>query len=421
MNNHYDMIIVGGGLVGASLACALAPLNRKIALIDAQAFNTSHHVTTDTRSIALSDSSRRIFSALGLWEQLASHAAPIERIHLSQKGYFGKAVFACGEAKIDAFGFVISAAMLNSQLQFAASALPNTSIFAPAKLEKIHWQEKQVTLSLVTDQGSIVLTTPLVIAADGVNSMIRQEAKIGIVEKQYKHATIACNVELAQENTTAYERFTDDGAIAFLPLLGKQAASALTVQQSQLAAIMQLSDADYLALLQQQFGFRLGKFLKVGRRQSYPLRMLHATKQTQARLVLLGNAAHALHPIAAQGFNLGLRDVACLAQFIADQTHLNVDLGAENILGQYENMRLKEQKNMMRFTDTLARLCDTKSFLLKIGRGLSFSMMEFLPIIKDKVAQFGMGHFRDLPYLALGVGLSSQTKSLAKEQHEKIQ
>jgi len=411
MTEHYDIIIVGAGLVGASLACALQPLPLKIALLDAKPLASTtqsldHLTSQDTRSLVLSDCSKRIFSALNLWAKLAPYTTPIRQIHLSQRGYFGKALLNAADTNQSAFGYVVAADKLSTLLQQQAQKLTHTTVFSPAKVEQIVWHSNHVALQAIDDKGQFTLTTKLIVAADGVHSTLRQLANIEVTTTEYHDAAIACNLTLAQPHCyTAYERFTAEGTFALLPLAGNQAACVLTVDKSELPQQLALSDQDYLKMCQQQFGYRLGKFLALGKRNSYSLLFLHAKQQVKPRFVLLGNSAHTMHPIAAQGFNLGLRDAACLAQVVADCLLQQQDYGNMQVLTHYEQTRQREQQNLLRFTDTLIHAFAMKLFPLPWLRGLSLAGLDLLPFLKQKIARFGMGHFANLPYLALGVGL----------------
>jgi 2-octaprenyl-6-methoxyphenol hydroxylase len=396
----YDLIIVGGGMVGASLAIALKNSPLRIAIIEAVSANSEQQPSYDDRGIALSYGSQRIFEGLGLWDSLKIHSTEIKYIHVSDRGHFGVTRLSAQEERVPALGQVITARAMGVVLNQALELQQNLDLFSPVTVISLQQFDDHAELELNDQQK---LSSKLIVAADGGQSTIRQLLHLGALERDYQQTAVTANItpERAHQNW-AYERFTDTGPIALLPMSDNRCSLVWTVKSGDDAALLALSEQDFLKQLQNRFGYRLGKLIQVGQRNSYPLRLIQADQPVQHRVVLIGNAAHSLHPIAGQGFNLGLRDVAVLADLLASS---NKDCGDAHVLFDYKQWRLNDQDNVIAATSNLVTLFSNSSPLLGHLRGASLSLLEAVPPIKHWLAKKSMGLDHKQPRLGRGISL----------------
>ncbi len=402
---EYDLIIVGGGMVGASLAYALKNTSFNIALVEAFNFSFDQQPNYDDRGIALAYGSQRIFETMGLWAQLAQHATAITDIHISDRGHFGVTRLSAQKENVPALGQVITARAMGQVLNRAISQQTNLDVISPAKVTELAQSETSVELTL--DSGE-KLVSKLVVAADGGHSTIRHLLALGAFEHDYQQTAITANISTERSHQgRAFERFTETGPIALLPMSdqasNKRSSLVWTVKTGDETDILALSDQDFLATLQQRFGYRLGKFVRVGQRNSYPLKLIHSDQPVQHRIVLIGNAAHSLHPIAGQGFNLGLRDVAALADVLVSPD--NVDCGNARLLHDYKLWRQTDQDNVIKATTSLVNIFSNDNFLLGHARGASLTLLDIVPPAKHMIARSSMGLTGKQPRLARGITL----------------
>jgi 2-octaprenyl-6-methoxyphenol hydroxylase len=396
----YDVVIVGGGMVGASLALALENSSLNIAIVEAAPWQTNQQPSYDDRGIALSYGSQRIFETMDVWQQLKPPCTPIQHIHVSDRGHFGVTRLHAENENVPALGQVITARDLGQTLVAKLSKQTHLSLFSPASVIGLSHSENVAEVTL--DNGQ-TLKTKLVVAADGSQSSIRKLLDIQALEYDYKQTAITANVSTERPHQNwAYERFTDTGPIALLPLSENRSSLVWTVNTGHEQAILKSDDDEFLNLLQQRFGYRLGRFTKVGQRNSYPLKLVQADQAIQQRIVLIGNAAHSLHPIAGQGFNLGLRDVAVLADIICQQMN---DCGDIRGLTDYHHWRINDQDNVIKTTNNLVHLFSNDNFFLGHARGAGLGLMEKLPPVKSWLARRSMGLSGKQPRLARGIKL----------------
>ena len=396
---NYDLVIVGGGMVGISLALLLAQQQPdwKLLLLEAQAYEGSgkqnNHPSFDSRSTALSWSSRKIFQAAGLWSQLQPHTSAINNIHVSDRGHLGLTRISAEEAGVEALGYVIENRWIGAVL---LEKLAETSIemMAPERVEKMTPLKSGVRVDLA-HSGETIQTSLLVIA-DGANSQTAQ--KLGILSHQqpYGQQGIIANIGLQDaHHGVAYERFTDQGPMAMLPLPDFDGSPRCALVWTQLPEsaekLMAASDKDFLEALQQSFGYRMGMVKKVGERVAYPLALTTASEQVRRNIVVLGNAAHSLHPVAGQGFNLSLRDVATLADVLGKAKSVGADFASLEILEDYQQQQLADQQNTLMFSDNLPKLFAQPSSAVALGRNSGLVMMDLLPSLRSGFAKFGMG------------------------------
>lgn len=402
----YDIIIVGGGMVGASLAIALARSGLRLALVEAYTPGTDSQPSYDDRAIALAYGTRRIFEAIGVWPGLVGIAEPILDIHVSDRGHFGFTRLNAAEEAVPALGHVVTARELGGVLLDRMRQDESLALIAPARVIRFEDQGERVQVEIEREGRMSSLHCRLLVAADGGNSAIREQLDVPVQRWQYGQSAVVTNITPAQPHrNVAYERFTDTGPVALLPMTEQRCAVVWTVRDEQVDAVLELDDHAFLSAFQERFGYRLGRFLRVGRRVSYPLSLLRARESVRGRVAVIGNAAHTLHPIAGQGFNLGIRDVAALAEVVDDACKKETDIGAAEVLSAYSRWRSAEQRNVALATDGLARLFSNPLTALRLGRNLGLLAMEFLPGARHPLARAAMGLLGRQPRLSRGVPL----------------
>ncbi len=400
----FDLIIIGGGLVGGSLACALRDTGLRVAVVEAVAAEAPSHPSYDERVIALSLGSRRIFDGMGLWEQIAPQAEPILKVHVSDRGHCGFAHLDHAEERVEALGYVTPARAMGAAIGPCLEAADDIELLRPARLVGLRHHPDHVDVEVVTHGRSRLLQTRLLVAADGGESAVRRRLKLKARERDYEHHAIISTITPEQPRPgTAFERFTDTGPLAMLPMTQGRWSVVWTVRAEERDAIMALDDAGFLALLQQRFGQRMGRLTRPGRRVAYPLRLLLARQLTYPRTLLIGNAAHTLHPVAGQGFNLGLRDVAELADLIVDADNTAADIGGRTVLDGYRRRRGPDQAAVATVTDALARLFINPWAPVRAGRDLGMLGLDLIPGARHLVARRFMGIDGRLPRLARGL------------------
>lgn len=396
-----DVAIVGGGMVGASLALALADTGLSILLIEGVAPDSTTQPSFDDRTTALGNATRRIFQALGVWPAMAPRAAAIRTIHVSDAGHFGFARLRAHEQGIDAFGFVVTNRVIGAAL-WEKIAQSSVTLRVPAKAERVQITPDGVQLTVMAGKRE-EWTARLVVAADGAHSGVRAAAGIDADVEDYDQHAIVANVgaDRAQDGT-AYERFTPSGPLAMLPLYDGSYGVVWTARPESAQTLLSLGDDEFLRELQARFGWRAGRFTRVGRRASYPLKLSRATTTVATRTVLIGNAAQALHPVAGQGFNLGLRDAAILAEIVANARG---DVGSAERLEQFSQWRSADRSGVVRFTDGLVKLFgDTRAGMGTL-RNLGLLLFDMTPPAKSALARVSAGFGGKTPRLARGLAV----------------
>ena len=399
-----DVAIVGGGMVGASLALGLRGLGISVLLVEGVAPGSSSQPSFDDRTTALGNASRRIFASLGVWSDIAPQAAGIRTIHVSDAGRFGFARLRAEEQGIDAFGYVVANRVIGTALWKKLAGSHDIVLRVPAKSEGIEITPEGARLTLVTDTGGHeAVDARLVVAADGAHSAVRSAAAIDAAVEDYDQVAIVANVAADRPHDgTAYERFTPSGPLAVLPLYDGSYGVIWSCSPADAATVLSLEDDRYLRELQARFGWRAGKFVRVGRRASYPLKLTRAAATTAIRTVLIGNAAQALHPVAGQGFNLGLRDAAMLAEVIANAP-AGVDVGAPDLLQRFSEWRAADRTGVVKFTDGLVKLFGDGRPGMGILRNLGLLLFDLAPPAKSALARVSAGFGGPSPRLARGL------------------
>ena len=417
-----DIAIVGGGMVGASLALALRGLGVDVVLVEGVVPGSGAQPSFDDRTTALGNASRRIFESLGIWGDIAPQAAGIRTIHISDAGRFGFARLRAEEQGIDAFGYVVANRVIGTALWGRLAALSSEGIVVrvPATAEDIEVSADGAAFTLVggpsVGAGSGGVGAPavgdgpgrarvearLLVAADGAHSAVRAAAEIEADVEDYDQVAIVANVAADRPHDgTAYERFTASGPLAVLPLYDGSYGVIWSCRPADAAGVLSLDDDSYLRELQARFGWRAGRFARVGRRVSYPLKLTRAVETTATRTVLIGNAAQALHPVAGQGFNLGLRDAAMLAEVIANAD--GGDVGAPELLRRFAEWRAADRGGVVRFTDGLVKLFGSSRPGAGILRNLGLLMFDLAPPAKSALARVSAGFGGPTPRLARGL------------------
>jgi 2-octaprenyl-6-methoxyphenol hydroxylase len=405
----YDLAIVGGGLVGASLALALAPLGLRIALVEAvPPASDEQQPSFDERTTALANGTVRAFRTLGVWAGMEREAAPIRRIHVSDRGRFGTARIDAAEQGLEALGYVVPNRVIGAALWEHLAQSGGVDILAPARVSSTTGDADSRRVMFELHGEAREVQARLVVAADGARSAVREQAGIAANHIEYEQTAITATLTTQRfHDFVAYERFTDEGPIAVLPLQDGRCGMVWTRLPAEAARLLVLPDAEFLAEFQAAFGFRLGRFLRVGERRSYDLVLSQAEGHTAPRLAIIGNAAQGLHPIAGQGFNLGLRDAMCLAEVIADRRVAGaLDAGDATVLEDYAAWRAADRRRIVAFTDGLVRLFSSPLGVLRGLRSVGLLAFDVLPPAKSAMARLSVGAAERVPRLARGVPLA---------------
>ena len=408
-DSRYDIVIAGGGMIGTTLALALLPLGLRVAVVEAVARRDPGQPSFDDRTTALSRSTQRMFEAMGLWQEILCASTPIKSIHVSDQGRFGFSHIDAEEQGVEALGYVVINRVLGNVLQSAMDNSDRVDLFCPARIVDVELTSGQATATLEAGDGKQqALSSDLLVAADGANSTVRGMLGISAQKTQYRQRAIIGNM-LVEKNMEhrAFERFTAQGPLAVLPMSADRAGFIWGVSEEDAERVLAMGDDAFLSELQEEFGYRLGAFSNVGKRASYPLTLSKAVRLTATRSVLVGTAAHGLHPVSAQGFNLGMRDIAALCDCIADSRGESngVDTGDEQVLQRYADWRRSDQKKLVRFTDGLVRLFGSSSRSLRTLRNVGMLGFDLIPGVRSLFAKHTMGLAGTLPRLSRGVSL----------------
>ena len=405
---EFDVVIVGGGLVGGSLASALRELPLRVALIESDPVRASNKPSPDERVIALSLGSRRIFGGLGVWPAIAPVAEPILGVHVSDRGHCGFTRLDRREEGVEALGYVTPARAMDLALQVSLERAPKLQLLRPARLLNHRVGAKGIELEVQLGNERRRLDTRLLVAADGGDSSVRERLGLRVDGHDYGQDAVITTVLADQPRPgQAFERFTDTGPLAMLPMPGGRYSVVWTCRPTETTDLLSLTDADFVARLQARFGWRLGRLSAPSPRQAYPLKLKLVRETIHERLVLIGNAAHTLHPVAGQGFNLGLRDVAALAEALGEAARQGNDPGSANTLADYKRWRGRDQSDTARLTDTLARLFVAPWRPVRIARNLGLLGLDLAPGARQRLARRFMGLDGSLPRLARGLPLET--------------
>lgn len=402
--DSVDVAIVGGGMVGASLALALASSPLRIALIENVAPGATTQPSFDDRTTALGNGTRAMLETLGVWRALSATAAPILEIHVTDAGRFGIARLRAEEQGVDAFGYVITNRHIGAALWAALEGHDRLQRLMPARARWLGATNDHASLTVTNDAGvERSLHARLVVAADGADSAVRAALGLGAETVDYGQTAVIANITTSDpHHGIAHERFTPTGPIALLPLFDGARGLIWTLAPEEAERVLALDDDRFLRELQQGFGWRAGQFLHVGRRASYRLSLQRASGTLAPRCVLIGNAAQALHPIAGQGFNLGMRDAALLAETLIEA---GGDVGAPATLQRFDAARSEDRRGIVRFTDGLVRLFADARPGAGLTRNLGLVAFDLLPPAKAALSRLSWGWDGRRPKLTRGVPL----------------
>ncbi|WP_227061744.1 2-octaprenyl-6-methoxyphenyl hydroxylase [Acinetobacter pittii] len=398
---QQQVIIVGGGMVGLSLSLMLAKANIAVKLLEAVKYPNyddqnvaPYHSSFDARNTALSRRSVQIYQKLGVWDALQQHATPILQVHITEQGSFGKARLFAEQEKVESFGQVIENAWLGRVLLTQVRQQPLIELIDGVQVTALTQDAEQVHIEAKRGDEVLKLESKLLIAADGRDSFCRQAIGIGVDVHDYDQVAIVTTVQTSKPHEqVGFERFSALGPLALLPLPGGYRRSVVwpVKKGTESEWLGDENDQHFLSALQQTYGDRAGKFEKTGKRFSYPLSQVLAHKQAVGRVILMGNAAHTIHPVAGQGFNLCLRDADVLVRYLVNQLTASDDIGNPDNLLAYEQARLSDQQRVIKFCDTVVRGFSNQNPLLKLIRNTGLIAFDVIPGVKPLVANYAMG------------------------------
>jgi len=397
-----DVVIVGGGMVGASFALALRATKLRTLLIESVPPDSSAQPSFDERTTALGNGSRQIFESLGVWAAMERDAAAIRSIHVSDAGRFGTARLDAREQGIPAFGYVVPNRTIGRVLWQALRDAPNVTLAVPAQVKSATLHDEAVVLDVLADTQERIRAS-VAVAADGAGSVLRASAGIDAAVEDYEQVAIVVNAATDKPNTgEAFERFTPSGPLAVLPIAGGGYTVVWAVRPERAAELLALDENQFAAELLASFGWRAGRWTKIGKRNTYPLTLSRAAETVSGRVVLIGNAAQALHPVAGQGFNLGLRDAATLAEMLAG-AHANPDYN--ELLARFAAWRAEDRQGVTRFTDGLVKLFGSELPGLGLVRNFGLLLFDLSPTAKRALSRVSWGFAGRMPRLARGLPL----------------
>lgn len=404
-----DVLIAGGGAVGSALACALAELPLSVVLVEAQQVQRLEQPSFDARVTALANGSQQILAGLELWQELEGYTEAIRSIHISERGRFGAARIHAAEEHVPALGYTVENQALGRVLWERLQRAERLTVLAPARVGALMRETGRVVVTVQQGDAEQRVRAKLVVAADGVRSVVRTALGVDSVEHDYGQRAVIfnCGTEAAPDGR-AYERFTERGPIALLPLTSGRAAVIWTLPEGEAERVAALAADAFRDELQAAFGQRLGRFTRIGERHLYKLARVASGAVHGERAVLIGDAALRLHPVAGQGFNLALRDVATLAEVLADALRGSrpaADVGDAELLERYAAWRAADRQRVSSFTHGLIQLFGESTPGVGLGRGLGLIAFDLLPGAKALLARQTMGKAGRLPRLARGLKL----------------
>lgn len=395
MSETLDILILGAGLVGSSLACALEGRGYRCALVEASPVSAPPP-GFDERKLALAEASLNALRAIDVLPRLATSPFPIQRLHVTREGDFGAVRLRAQDYGRDAFGGVVLARELGAALESRMATLRDTRTIRPARVTAIRDRGECIEADVENGTAAHALRARLLVAADGTRSFAREALGIGTQEHDYGQTLVVCSVACERApDGTAYERFTAQGPVALLPM-GAHYGGICGVDRADAPRVLAMDDAAFADYLQHRFGWRAGRIVRVGKRSAYPIVRVLAERLVAPRAVLMGNAAQTIHPIGAQGFNLGLRDALTLAECLG----ANGDPGNESLLARYAAKRGEDRERTLAFSDGLARLSANDSGTMQLLRSIGLTILGNLPDLGAPMVAGAMGYRGAVPALA---------------------
>ena len=387
-----SIIIAGGGMTGATLALALSHLTQgklAVTLVEATEPASRTHPGYDGRAIALAEGTCQQLAAIDLWPLLASCATPITHVHVSDRGHASFVSLNAADYGVSALGQVVELHEIGQRLFTRLKQAPGVTLRCPDKVAQVARSQDSVSVTLT---GGETLHADLLVAADGSHSQVASGCGVNWQRVDYQQVAVIANVSTQLPHQgRAFERFTEHGPLALLPMSGGRSSLVWCHPLAQKAVVDGWDDAEFIARLQRAFGWRLGRITQVGRRHSYPLQLQTASQHVGHRLALVGNAAQTLHPIAGQGFNLGIRDVMSLAETLAAAWRVGEGVGSFATLQHYQQRRQPDAQATIGITDGLVRLFANRYAPLVIGRNLGLLAMDHLPLLRNLLAERTLG------------------------------
>ncbi len=391
MQYDYDLLIAGGGLAGNCLALALKGSGLRIAIIEANTRAQQQAAPAGDRALALAAGTVNALETLGIWQGIADKATAIKHIHISDRGHFGKARLSAEKNHVPALGYVITARDIEGHLADLAGQ-GAIDVIAPARLAGLMPGGEAINASLKQGNDSINLSAKLLVGADGGMSSVRALLDIPQHSTDYRQTALVTTVKSSlPHHNTAYERFTASGPLALLPQGAHHSSVVWTRTTDEAEALMLGSEKDFLNELQDCFGFRLGGLALAAPRRAFPLSLIRAETMQRDRAVIIGNAAHQLHPVAGQGFNLGLRDVMQLAANLTAVAQNQQDIGSREVLSAYTQARLKDHARVIGFTDSVVKIFSNDWLAIAAARNLGLAVLDHIPSAKAALAKQAMG------------------------------
>jgi len=397
MQNDYDLIIVGAGLAGNCLALALKDSGLRIAVVEAFSRERLEAQVLGDRALALAAGTVRLLHALGAWDGVADKASPIAHIHVSDRGHFGKTRLAASDYGVEAFGYVINARDLETHLSDLVAQTACEYLY-DTRVAGLMSGQDAVNVSLRQGDRSLNLAASLLVGADGGQSSVRKLLDIPQRVSDYGQTALVTTVQTSlPHHGTAYERFTEQGPLALLPSGERRLAVVWTRRHEEADALMAGGEAAFLQALQQCFGYRLGALKLVAPCRAFPLSLIRAERMVDGRVVIIGNAVHQLHPVAGQGFNLGMRDVAALADDVLDQRQARADLGDAALLNRYAQRRQQDHDRTIGFTNNLVQIFSNEWLPVAAVRNAGLAVLDHLPFAKKSLVRHAMGLAQPFP------------------------
>lgn len=408
MESRFDIVIVGAGAVGGSLAYGLAKQGFSVAVIERTAVSADQQPAFDERHFGFSRSTKVALEGLGLWSAMSEEAVDISRIHVSSKGYFGSVMMDAKDEGFDSLGYVLPARTIGRVLHEAIAKQDNITVIAPATVVSASTTEDAAVVELEVDGLVQTIKADLLIGADGAESQIRQLFHIEQSRWEYDQGAVIANLDVQQlETSLAFERFIKEGAIALLPRSESGYAVVCSVDNAEADRLMAMNDSEFAAYIQEQFGSHISGVTEVGRRFRFPLALVRSREAVRDRLVLIGNAAHYIHPVAAQGFNLSMRDVAALLEMLSKARAQGLHPGTLSILQQYADWRNQDERIMVAFTDGLVRIFVNPLMPIAFMRQKGLLALRYVPRLRNLFTQAVTGRLGKQAALMRGVPMTS--------------
>lgn len=397
MQHNYDILIVGAGLIGNCLVLALQNSGLRVAFVESNAPAQLQNSLATDKTLAISAGSRKILQALNIWVKIQNHATAIKAVHVSDQGHFGKVRLSAKKTGVNALGYVVNAGNMERCVADLAMRT-NSKLFCPAKVINLMVGAESINVSLKQQQQEINLSTKLLIGADGGQSSVRRLLNIPQKITDYGQTALVTTIKTSlPHNNIAFERFTANGPLALLPINKQECSVVWTCSHETAKQLILDGEEDFIAKLQRCFGYKLGLFTLIAPRRSFPLSLRRVQTLLAERTVVIGNAANQLHPVAGQGFNLGFRDVARLAEMLIEQQQNKSDIGSQSFLKKYAQVRQKDQHKIIGFTDSIVKVFSSDLPSLVLARGISLAIIDNIPVLKTIFTKHAMGLSGRLP------------------------